>query len=84
MSDQDQRYFLISEDTLKSISSLSLADKFKNLVWTTDINTELPTKIHVQSGPGSEPPKTLPYFFLQKYAAHKDEVCMQAIKEDFG
>lgn len=84
MTDSDKNITLhISEDALKSMSSLELRNKFKSLVWTSDINQELPIKLAAKEGPGSETPTTLSRLFLHKAALMKDQICMQAIREKF-
>lgn len=69
---------------MKQLSGIDYTNKFKDLVWTSNINQELPIKMTSKYGPGSEMPITLSQLFLQKVAELKDKVCMQAIREKFA
>lgn len=60
---------------------MNFENRFKSLMWTSDINQELPIKLTAHEGPGSEVPKTLSSLFLEKCALFKDEICLSAIKE---
>jgi hypothetical protein len=79
----DDRMILITENTLKSVApGLNYSDRFKSLVWTSNVNQELPIKMTAH-GPGSETPQTLSKLFVKKSSMLKDELCLQAIKEIF-
>ena len=70
----------ISETGLKSKAisdSLNFENRFKSLMWTSDINQELPIKLAAHEGPGSETPTTLSRLFLEKCLMLKDEICLQ-------
>jgi hypothetical protein len=69
----------ISENGLKSKSisaNMNFENRFKSLMWTSDINQELPIKLTAHEGPGSEVPTTLSRLFLEKCALLKDEICL--------
>ena len=76
MTDNKNSMIHISEDTLKSISNLDYKTRFKSLNWTADINQELPIKMPLLKGAGSELPQTLPQLFFQRVFERKDELCM--------
>eukprot|EP00347_Sterkiella_histriomuscorum_P000024 403377473 len=77
----DYSYFL-SEDGLKSILHSDYHTRFKNVLWTSDINQELPIKIQTYDsedyyGFGTETPLTICQNFFKQIDQFKNEVCMQ-------
>ena len=61
------------------MSEINITTKFKGIQWTANPNSEMPIKMPLGDGPGTEIPITLGEALLKQHQRWPNEVCMQTI-----